>query len=227
MNRPTVFISGANRGVGLALARRYHRDGWRILAGCRNPEAAADLSALGAHVERLDIADPATIDAATARLRGQAIDLLIANAGILGEQRPLGRLESNDFMRAIQANALGSLLLAQALLPQVAAGAGKRIVAISSRMGSIANALEEGGDYAYRCSKAALNMAMATLAFDLRPRGITVAVLHPGWAMTDMGGPEADVPVADSANGIHRVIEGLTMADTGSFFSWTGEAIPW
>lgn len=223
----TVLITGANRGVGLALSRHYQGQGWRVIGCCRDPRRAAELGALGADLQILDAADPASISDLARRIAGQPLDLVIANAGVLGDRRALGDIDSDDFLHTMRVNALGPLLLAEALAATLAAGRGKRFVAISSRMGSIANGLKEGDNVTYRCSKAALNMVVATLACQWRAAGIAVAAVHPGWAKTDMGGPLADVPVADAAAGIYRVIAALTPATSGGFWSWTGEAIPW
>lgn len=225
---PTILIAGANRGLGLALAREYAGSRWSVIGTSRQPRMAKDLRALKAvDVAQLDVTSMASISRLARRLRDRPIDVLLCNAGALGGASQLGHVDAAEFLALMQTNALGPLRLAEALLPQIAAGRQRKIIAISSRMGSIGSGIDENGQYAYRCSKAALNMVMATMAFDLRAHRVTTAVLHPGWIKTDMGGALAEIPAADSAHGIRRVIASLRRRDSGGFFTWLGEPIPW
>ncbi|WP_029012886.1 SDR family oxidoreductase [Niveispirillum irakense] len=225
---PTVIITGANRGIGLELARQYSADGWTIIATAREPATAADLTALpGVEVKALAVDDSAAITAFAASLAGRRIDLLINNAGIMGPDLPAQSRDGIDaagWVQTMQVNALAPILLALAVKPFLAPGA--KIATISSQLGSIAEN-ESGGMYAYRASKAAVNMGNRSLAADLRDAGITCLVLHPGWVQTDMGGAKAPVTVPDSAAGLRRVIAGATLADSGSFIAYDGRRLPW
>ena len=231
---PTVLVTGANRGLGLELCRQYAADNWSVIATCRDLGKATALNQLAGDIEilPLDLDDAAQIAALPAKLGHRPIDLLINNAGIGGGRRGFGAVAADDFLQVMRSNCLGPLLLMQALAAQVAASGEKRMIAIGSRMGSIGDGIkmgdpDDGGDYAYRCAKAALNMAVATAGFDLRSRGILTAVLHPGWVQTEMGGLGSEVPVAESAAGLRRVIASLTAATSGGFFTWQGERIAW
>lgn len=222
----TILITGASRGLGRAMAQQYAAAGWRVIACGRAVTAAPED---GIVCETLDVADPASIVDLARRLNGVAIDVLINNAGIRGDTGGLQTLEPDDFLDVMRINTLGPLLVTRALLPNLLSGKRKVVANISSRAGSIAEGTldDDDGDYAYRCSKAALNMATVKLSQDLRADGITVLSLHPGWVKTDMGGDEAVVPVADSAAGLRGIIDSATMADSGSFRAFDGRTVSW
>jgi NAD(P)-dependent dehydrogenase (short-subunit alcohol dehydrogenase family) len=225
---PTVLVTGANRGIGLELARQYAAAGWQVIACCRRPRQAKTLSALAGDVEirALDVASPASIARLAALLGRRPIDVLLNNAGIHGGRAGFGRTDPKEFLRVVQVNALAPLMLAEALLANVRRSGQKKIVAISSGMGSIAGG-PGGGSYAYRASKAALNMVMANAAKDLAGKGVALAAISPGWVRTDMGGRQAPLAAAQSAAGIISVIAGLSTASSGSFFDWNGGILPW
>ena len=218
---PTVLITGANRGIGLEFARQYRADGWDVIATARRPDAAAELKATGARVEMLDAADGRSIAELADRLGSAPIDVLIANAGVY----PSG-LDPSGWSAAFATNCIGPTLLAQALRKNVVASGLRRMVAITSRMGSIADN-GSGGAIAYRSSKAALNAAWHSLALDLRGDGIVAAVLHPGWVQTDMGGTGAQIDAGTSVSGLRQVIDGLSVERTGRFFNYDGQELPW
>lgn len=221
----TVLITGAGRGLGQALAALYAAKGWRVLCALRDP---ARHDGPGEAV-LLDVADPASIAALGASLEGVALDLVINNAGIRGDTGGLSTLEPQDFSEVMSVNALAPLLIARALHANLLAGRGRILANISSRAGSLAEGIidDDDGDYAYRCSKAALNMATVLLARDFRRDGIAVLSLHPGWVRTDMGGDEAVVTVEDSAAGIKRILDGASLADSGSFHAYDGQRVAW
>lgn len=223
----TVLITGASRGLGLALARHYAGAGWRVIACTRADTPPPDEN--GLEWRRLDVASPASIAELAAGLAGTPLDLVINNAGIRGDVDGLATLDADDFIEVMRVNALAPLLVARALLPNLRAGGDRIIANISSRAGSIAEGMigDDDGDYAYRCSKAALNMATAKLALDLKPDCITVLALHPGWVRTDMGGIEAEIPVSDSAAALQGLIDRATLADSGSFQAFDGRPIAW
>lgn len=225
---PTLLITGANRGIGLELTKRYAADGWTVIATCREPQAATDLKAIrGISVEALDVTDYAAVDKLAQTYDGTAIDLLLNNAGIYGNRD--GALKVSDFdtyLQVLHVNSVAPMKLALAFLPHLkATKGGARIATISSRMGSISQG--GGGSYAYRASKAAINAGMHNLALDLKSSGISCITLHPGWVKTDMGGAGADIDVATSAAGLKTVIDGLTLKDTGKFYNYDGGEIPW
>jgi NAD(P)-dependent dehydrogenase (short-subunit alcohol dehydrogenase family) len=216
----TVLVTGASRGLGRALAELYAAAGFRVIACVRQGTADA---------LPLDVADAASIAALGETLKGEPIDIVINNAAIRGDTGGLASLKTDDFLEVMRINALAPLLIAHALRPNLRAARRPVLVNISSRAGSLAEGTidDEDGDYAYRCSKAALNMATVKLAQDFRADGITVLSLHPGWVRTDMGGAEAAVDVAESAAGLKALIDAATMADTGSFRAYDGTVVAW
>lgn len=225
---PTLLITGANRGIGLELTKRYAADNWTIIAACRSPKEAVALTALkGAiTIEALDVTDYAAVDRLAAKYSETAIDLLLNNAGIYGNRD--GALTVSDFdtyLQVLHVNSVAPMKLALAFLPHLKQAKAAKIATISSRLGSIE--LGSGGSYAYRASKAAINAGMHNLALDLKSSGISCITLHPGWVKTDMGGAGADIDVATSAAGLKKVIDGLTLKDTGKFYNYDGGELPW
>lgn len=218
---PTVLVTGANRGLGLEFVKQYAAEGWRVIATCRDPDEAEELKAVEGEVEieKLDVADREALDSFAARLDGP-LDLLILNAGV-GRADPL---TAEKWLHVLAVNAVAPTLIARALAGKMAEGA--KIAAITSKMGSIADN-GSGGGYAYRSSKAALNAAMKSLAIDLKPRGIPVLLLHPGWVRTRMGGPNGLIDPPESIAGMRRRIEELTLESSGRFSDYKGEEIPW
>ena len=215
-----MLITGASRGLGRALADLYAAAGFRVIACMRQGTA-------GAHP--LDVSDAGSIAALGETLEGEPIDIVINNAAVRGDTGGLASLEADDFLEVMRINALAPLLVARALRPNLLAGTRKVLVNISSRAGSLAEGTldDDDGDYAYRCSKAALNMATVKLAQDFRQDGIAVISLHPGWVRTDMGGEDAAIDVAESAAGLKALIDGTTMAETGSFRAYDGKTVAW
>jgi NAD(P)-dependent dehydrogenase (short-subunit alcohol dehydrogenase family) len=222
---PTVLVTGAGRGIGLELVRQYSADAWNVIACCRQPAAAAALRQIGGRVEieSLDVASEAAIIDLGRRLKDRSIDVLINNAGIFG---PRGGIDVAQWLEVFRVNSIAPYLIARELAEQVARSDRKLIVSLTSRMGSI-EVTADGSATIYRSSKAALNMAMKGLSAELKPRGISVVVFHPGWVQTDMGGKEAPLAPADSVAGLRRVIAGIGPAETGRFFNYDGTPIPW
>ncbi|SFS09534.1 SDR family oxidoreductase [Sphingomonas jatrophae] len=224
----TIVITGANRGVGLALTRAYAEAGDQVHALCRDPDGAAALHELGratgrVTVGRIDIADKASIDAAAAAVSGP-VDILINNAGILaGEDQSLDGVDLDVWMEAFRVMAIGPFLVSRAFLPQLEQ-AGGRIAFLSSQLA--ASTWPYGGHYAYSSAKAAGNRVAQILAIDLKDKGISTVVLHPGYVQTDMGGPTADITAEESAAGIVQVIANVTPQTSGRFMKWTGEPHP-
>ena len=225
------MIAGASRGIGLEMVRQLAARGERVTASFRGAEppdalrtALAPIGDAGLLVA-FDTRDAAAIAAAAAE-SAEPIDILVANAGAYGPMRQASTdLDFEGALDLLSVNTLGPLRVAQAFLPRVRRGANPRIVLMSSRLGSMA----VGGtlNVAYRASKAGLNRITQCLAADLAPEGVAVLALHPGWVRTDMGGPGADIGVEESAAGVIRVCETLTLGDTGRFLDYRGEALPW
>jgi NAD(P)-dependent dehydrogenase (short-subunit alcohol dehydrogenase family) len=230
----TTLITGANRGIGLEFCRQYAAEGWRVLACSRYPEKSDALNKLAAgnpeliKVHLLDVADHVEIDKLAQVLADESIDLLINNAGIYpdSDKAGFGHTDYAKWLEAFRINTMAPLRMAETFAAQIARGKQKIIVTITSKMGSIADN-SGGGSYLYRSSKAAANMVVKSLSIDLKPLGITAVVFHPGWVKTDMGGPNAMISAEQSVSGIRQVISGLSPDDSGKFFGYDGQAIPW
>ena len=220
------LITGANRGIGLELARQVQARGEVVIATCRDPQSATDLRDLGIAPEELDVASGASVLALSHRLVGTPIDVLVNNAGTGGGGAELRDLDFEHVSQCFQTNSVGPLRITSALLDNLEAGQRRLVVHLTSRMGSIADNTS-GGYYAYRISKAALNMANRSLAHELAAKGITCTVLHPGWVRTDMGGEHARLAAEQSVRGILEVMDKLSLEDSGRFFDHTGAEIPW
>lgn len=231
----TVLITGANRGLGLAHAILFAQRGFSVHACARAPGESEALTELkDAHdgrvvVHAFDARDPTSADRLGAELAGEPLDIVLNNAGVMG---PRGRAQSLEAITAeamtdtFEVNVVGPVLLARALVDNVAASGRKIIANQSSLMGSIADN-GSGGYYAYRASKAALNAATMSLARDLAGRGICVLALHPGWVRTDMGGPDASLEVSEAAAMQQAVLDQASLADSGKFLNYRGNELAW
>lgn len=218
----TVVITGANRGIGLELARHYAGQGCDVIGVCR--DVSTELAEVAARViEGVDVTKDAGVDKLTDALAGERIDLLINNAGLLQDEK-LGSIDFDSIRIQMEINAYAPLRVAEALVSQIPSGG--KIANITSRMGSIADN-DSGGRYGYRASKAALNAFGKSLAMDLKPRGIAVAQLHPGYVQTRMVNFGGLITPEESAKGLAARIEGLNLENTGSFWHSNGEALPW
>ena len=176
---------------------------------------------------RLDVTDPESVKAAAAELDGQAIDLLLNNAGVGGARgQTIGNIDYEAWAKVLDANTMGPMRVSEAFVDQVARSKRKLIVTLTSGMGSLADNTS-GGSIAYRSSKAAVNMVMRSLAIDLAPRGITCVVVNPGWVQTDMGGTHATMTPAESVKKLRNLIETLGPAQSGKFFNYDGREYPW
>jgi NAD(P)-dependent dehydrogenase (short-subunit alcohol dehydrogenase family) len=220
-----ALITGANRGLGLEFARQYVRDGWRVIGCCRDPDAALDLANAGAEVMKMDVTQVADITAASKRLAGTNIDVLVCNAGVSGTRAPvLNAVTQADFDQVMRTNVLGPMWLSSSFADCMLAGG--KIAYVSSRMGSI-GAMSNAGSALYRASKAALNAVVKAVALELASRDVTAIALHPGWVKTDMGGSGADIDAPTSIAGMRAVIERAEPSVSGHFFDYTGKEIPW
>jgi NAD(P)-dependent dehydrogenase (short-subunit alcohol dehydrogenase family) len=220
------LITGASRGIGRELATQLQARGERVTATVRREADGEPLTALGVQVRLLDVADPESLERFAGELGDEPVDVLINNAGIYGNRADFADLDWNDVQRVFEVNAFGPQRVTQALLPNLRAGELKKVAHLTSRMGSIEDN-SSGGSYAYRASKAALNMFAKSFAVDFASEGIASCVLHPGWVQTDMGGASAPVAVADSAAGLIARVDELTVERSGKFFNFDGEELPW
>jgi NAD(P)-dependent dehydrogenase (short-subunit alcohol dehydrogenase family) len=212
----TVLITGANRGIGAGLADAYRARGAQVAAAARSGTDT-----------RLDVSDPASIRALADELSGQAIDLLVCNAGIYRDKDMdlADGYGPDTWAETFAVNVTGVFLTVQAFLPHLDLSAAPKIAIISSQMGSSERA--KGGSYIYRATKAAATNLGRNLAIDLAPRGIAVAIYHPGWVRTDMGGAGADISLEESVAGLMDRFDALSMATTGAFLTWDGRTHPY
>ncbi len=233
-----ILITGANRGIGFELARQYVTAGDALVfAGCRAPENAEALNSLARQaadrlvIVQLDVNDAQSIAAATEQIaaRAGALDILINNAGInprgSHQSSHLGNLSADDVSEVISTNAVSALIVTQAFCELLHGGENPRAVMISSGMGSMQRA--SAGAYAYRMSKAAMNMAARVLSQDEGMAGIITVTVNPGWVRTDMGGPDAVLEPVESGSGLRALFTGLSSADNGKFYQYDGSELPW
>jgi NAD(P)-dependent dehydrogenase (short-subunit alcohol dehydrogenase family) len=233
---PVVLITGSNRGIGLELARQYAEKGWTVIATVRDPATATDLAALAAKhknvtIDRFDVADPAQLQALAAKYKGKPIDVLLNNAGWLGERekQSLDNLDYATFEEVLRVNTYAPLAVSRAFLDNVLASQQKKIVTITSGLSSQANTKRGGGLYFYRISKAGVNMAMRTLQAETRARGVKVGILAPGMVETRLlrasGYPAAGISPEQSVTGVIRNIENLTQ--DAEIVLYDGSIVPW
>ena len=222
---PTILITGAGRGLGLELATQFAAAGWETLGTVRDLAKGAKMPK-GSQTFLCDVTDRAALARLARDLKGKPIDVLFCNAGIYGKrQQSLGTVDYEIWADVMRVNVLGPMACVDALAENVAASSRKQIVMMSSRMGSLSE--NAGGEVVYRSSKAALNAVVRSMAGDLRPRGIGIVAVHPGWVQTDMGGPTATLTPTQSVAGLKKVVEGLTAASSGKFINYDGTEIPW
>ncbi len=227
----TILITGANRGLGLEFCRQYLAAGEQVIAGARHPEQAEQLQELAEQypqnlsIVMLDITQEQQHHALRQQLGEQKLDIVINNAGIYGPKgQPLEQIEADEWNRVFQVNAIAPILFTRNISFHLKQPA--KVVFISSKMGSMGDNTS-GGSYIYRSSKAALNAAARSYALDAQPHGVQVAILHPGWVQTAMGGPAALISPETSVAGLRQVISQLDADDSGEFIAYDGQPIPW
>jgi len=228
----TILITGSNRGIGLELCKQYAEAGWSVHACCRNPQQASELQKLASQhkqitIHQLDISDIQQIQTLAKKLQDTAIDILFNNAGIYGQNDAyFGNTDEQQWLECFRINTIAPMKMSEAFVSQVAASELKIIATMSSKMGSMTDN-GSGGSYVYRSSKAALNAVMTSAAIDLKPKNIKVAILHPGWVKTDMGGPNAEISTEKCVHQLRNILDDFSMQQSGSFFEIDGSIIPW
>ena len=227
--QPHLLITGANRGIGLALVKLYLDDNWAVTACCREPKKLIALLDVypSLTICTLDVTDYAAVNKVANKLAGKNIDLLLNNAGYYGPKgTDLGDTNVDEWRHVLEVNAIAPLKIIEAFLPNLAQSQNAVYAAISSKMGSMSDN-NSGGSYLYRSSKAALNSVIKSLSIDLIPYKINVIALHPGWVRTEMGGPNGLIDVQESASGMKQVLDQLTPSQNGSFLDFQGKEIAW
>lgn len=245
MTQQTVLITGANRGIGLALTEAYIKDSAKIIATCRNPKDAAELHQLQKNykdlsIEVLEVTESASRKALAEKLGNTPLDILINNAGVVSgkdgslcviekdSSQTFGTLDPEAWIKVLKTNSIAPVMLSQELLANLENGTAKKIIMISSIMGSIATANDIDCDYmAYNSSKTTLNAAMKCMALHLQLKDYTIAALHPNWVRTRMGSDEATISAEESADKLKAVIAKLTPKQTGAFLDTEAKVIPW
>lgn len=223
----TILITGAGRGIGFELARQSIDKGWNVIGSVRTVEAQRELAQRLPQMAVLnfDVTDHKAVEK-VANAFHSPIDILVNNAGVIGAM-PQSTLEMDfdGFAETLAINTLAPLKVTQVFLPLLKQGRNPRLVNISSKMGRMEFSASDR--IAYRASKAALNKVTQGLATDLKEEGITCIAMHPGWVQSDMGGAQADIPPAESAAGILKVISSISLEDTGKFIDWDGTPRSW
>lgn len=239
IDKDTVLVTGANRGLGFEFTQQYAQRGWRVVATCRDPAKAEQLNALAADnpdilVERIDVVDHRSIDDLAQKYRNMPIDVLLNNAGIGGgiENQLFGKLNYETYYEVIAVNCVGPMKMAESFRDHVKAGKQKKIITVSSSQGSISE-VTMPMLYWYRSSKSALNMLMTNLALQLKRREIIVGLVTPGATATDFIAPEFRKRIkgirepAVAAADMIRNIDRFTIENTGTFFNYDGGIVPW
>lgn len=236
MNKGRILVTGANRGIGLEIVKQYANDNWEVVACCRSPESAYELNKLAStsggtiQILPLDFNSLDSIQSLAKCLSNEAIDILFSNAGLYGSTQRVSLERSQDFVdewqKVLLVNSIAPVVLVETLKANMLLGQCKLIVLTSSKMGSIEDN-NSGGAYVYRSSKAALNAVGKSLAIDMAVDGFKVALIHPGWVQTDMGGPNAQITPQESVQGIRLLLNNFTQAQSGYLFNYDGSQLPW
>jgi len=225
----TVLVTGASRGIGLELTRQYLALGYNVISTYRGHPSAQLKNMLvrgSLTLCELEVTDENSILNLAAELSGVQLDILINNAGVIGsDEQAMESINPQEWLDTFAVNTIAPLMVSRALLKLLETSANPRIITVSSQMGALSR--ESYGMYAYRSSKAAVNKVMQVLALELKPKGIIVCPVHPGWVKTDMGGKDADITAEESASGIVKLSRDLTLAQSGKFLTWQGVEHVW
>lgn len=230
----SILVTGSNRGIGLEWARQYAELGWRVYATCRVPEQADALQQLAAHhatlsVHRLDVTNNDHVQQLAYELQDTPLDILVNNAGVYFERwgkDKLGDIDFDAWQETYQVNVLGAVRVTEALRSQLAHSDKRLVVMTTSHMGSIAE-IASPNDYAYRSSKSALNTVVKGLKYELASLGIGILLVHPGWVRTRMGGSQGRFSVTESVNNMRKLVDRFQKQDSGCFYRYDGQIIPW
>ena len=228
----TILVTGANRGLGIEFVEQYLNEGYEVIATYRNENSSMDLIEMGNErsnlkLLQLDVSSKKSLNSFAKNLGNLPIDIFINNAGVYGPRNSsFGNVDEENWIPAIKINAIAPILLTQLIIKNIRSGADKKLIYITSKMGSIDDN-KGGGAYVYRSSKTALNAVVKSLSVDLENEGIVVALIHPGWVKTDMGGPNALIERDTSVRGMTEVISNLDITSTGNFYNYDGSIIPW
>lgn len=238
---PTVLITGANRGIGLEFAKQYAEDGWVVVACCRDPEgeSAKDLQVIAdgadgrVHLEKMDMLDHSSIDAVADKYKGKPIDILLNNAGIIGpvpiqdhlDAQHFGTIDYDVWDTVVRTNTFAPVKMAEAFLENVQASAQKKIITLSSTVGSLQE--DKTAAFCYCTSKTAVNKAVQLISEVLRDKGVIAMAFCPGYVKTRMGVGGATVEIPDSVSGMKGLIDTFTMGDTGTFRRFNGDTVAW
>ena len=228
----TILVTGANRGLGIEFVEQYLNDGNEVIATYRNENSSMDLIKMGNErsnlkLLQLDVSSNKSLNSFAENLGDSPIDIFINNAGVYGPRNSsFGNVDEENWIPAIKINAIAPILLTQLIIKNIRSGADKKLIFVTSKMGSIDDN-KGGGAYVYRSSKTALNAVVKSLSVDLENEGIVVALIHPGWVKTDMGGPNALIDKDTSVRGMTEVISNLDISSTGNFYDYDGSIIPW
>ena len=228
----SILITGTNRGIGLEFVKHYIKNNEKVIATCRNRNSAKDLLELenttnNLSLVELDVSNPNSINNFTSKIVGLPIDTFISNAGVSGPKNiEFGNFDAKEWLDVFNINTIAPLIITQKILKNLRLGKDKKLVFISSKVGSIEDNTR-GGMYIYRTSKTALNQVIKSLSIDLKGENFIVVALHPGWVQTDMGGPNALIDTKTSVKGLIEVIDNLTPKNSGKFYNYDGSPIPW
>ena len=224
----TVLVTGASRGIGSELVKQYSAEGAEVIACVRDTAAAPGLEGVNGSVRilQMDTGSPESIAAAAAAVGDQALDVVINNAGYVGgAKQGIDDVDLDEWHRTLDINTIGPLLIARAFKANLAASGDGKLMNVTSQLA--ASTWPFGGMLVYSSTKAALSKVAQILALDWKEDPITVALVHPGWVRTDMGGPNAEISAEESASGIRSLIAGLSKGDSGKFYKWNGDIHPW
>ena len=228
----SILITGTNRGIGLEFVKHYLKNNEKVIATCRNKNSAKDLLELknttsNLSLVELDVSNPNSINEFASKITDQPIDTFINNAGVFGPRNnEFGNFNAKEWLDVFNINTIAPLLITQKILKNLRLGKNKKLVFISSKVGSIEDN-NGGGMYIYRSSKTALNQVIKSLSIDFKDENFIAAALHPGWVQTGMGGPNALIDTKTSVKGMAKVIDNLVLKNSGRFYNYDGSSIPW
>ena len=228
----TILVTGANRGIGLELVKQYCNQNYQVIGTYRNENTSGEFISMSQNLNNLkvyslDVSSDQSLKDFSSKLGDTPVDIFINNAGVYGPRdSSFNNVDERNWISVFQTNAIAPLLLTQLIIENLRNGSQKKLIYITSKMGSIDDN-KSGGAYIYRSSKTALNSVVKSISLDLAKDGMKVALLHPGWVRTDMGGPNGLIDTTTSVSGMIEVIDRLSQSDSGCFFNYDGSKIPW